>query len=735
MNGVVPVGALVRFEANPGAGPARIIRISGSGRAKVRFLWSTENLHLDLNLDQVRRFTLPSGSRIACKSHSGAAGRITGSAPDDRLGLRTYGVAIAGSVEILSEASVEPLPPDPAQPLQLLESLDWGRVTDFALRWRMRQRIGLWYEESEGLPSLVGARIRPIAHQIYAARRVLFESVPRFVLADEVGLGKTIEAGLVLQALMAQRPELTVLVIAPGSMSRQWQCELYLRFGARIYRHMDRLEWRHFKVVQREKILSEEPRLIVSTTLLQNIGRARTLLLSRNWDVVVVDEAHQFPPGAPLFEFLHKLATISYGFLALSATPSKREITSLTGLLSLIAPQVYSPNDQTKLERRVASQRQIWDLLNLTVRTIGAAEKEAEGLSQEALMFLAEEWAALLAEDPIVEELVNELRSGQVEAATQLVAYVQEFHRIDHRIIRTRRATVEAEQRQWADRQLGVIHYASGTAETAFANSLDELDVQADTCDQVVVIRGLLFRLALGTPQEAVTRLENRLSMSKTSNADEDYSGFDLLLSDPGPGEEGAIVNEIFNEPQNQPDVIAWLRVGLGLAREWLQEAPICGRFEAAAAWITDHLLADRKRQVLVFSQSIATIVAFSELLAEKLGGRAVEVFHVGRPDDELARVALRFQKDPLCRVLVSDELGGEGRNFQNASAIVHLDLPWSVARIEQRIGRLDRVGRDRNRPILSVVIANRRSTLTSTNWPRNWSTSKIGFNNGDFVT
>jgi hypothetical protein len=86
--GIVPVGALVRFEANPGAGPARITQIKQPGRAKVRFLWASEHSDLDLSLDQVRRFTLPSGSRVACKSLGGTKGLVTGLASDDQLGLR-----------------------------------------------------------------------------------------------------------------------------------------------------------------------------------------------------------------------------------------------------------------------------------------------------------------------------------------------------------------------------------------------------------------------------------------------------------------------------------------------------------------------------------------------------------------------------------------------------------------------------------------------------------------------
>src|SRR4029079_14312547 len=73
--------------------------------------------------------------------------------------------------------------------------------------------------------------------------------------------------------------------------------------------------------------------------------------------------------------------------------------------------------------------------------------------------------------------------------------------------------------------------------------------------------------------------------------------------------------------------------------------------------------------------------------------------------ESDLARIALQFQNNKDCRILVSDELGGEGRNFQNASALIHFDLPWSVSRIEQRIGRLDRVGRGADRPVNSIVL------------------------------
>jgi ATP-dependent helicase HepA len=106
-----------------------------------------------------------------------------------------------------------------------------------------------------------------------------------------------------------------------------------------------------------------------------------------------------------------------------------------------------------------------------------------------------------------------------------------------------------------------------------------------------------------------------------------------------------------------------------------------------------------------VFVQDAEAADDLANRLEERLGRSAVARFHCGIDEGALAETAFRFQHDQRCRVLVSDELGGEGRNFQNASAVVHFDLPASCGRLEQRIGRLDRVGRRNDKPVLSVVL------------------------------
>jgi SNF2 family DNA or RNA helicase len=266
-----------------------------------------------------------------------------------------------------------------------------------------------WIEDSGGIPAFLGARIQPMGHQLYAARRVLWDRVPRFILADEVGLGKTIEAGLVIQALRAEKPDLSVLIVAPGSMARQWQMELYLRFGAHACVHLDSATFAKVSTAARKRLL-DSLSLVATTTVLQRFPETTTRLAQRHWDLVVVDEAHQFPPGCGLYDFFHRLARESPGFLALSATPSKREITSLAGLLALVAPDVYEPADEAGLSRRLAAQREVWDRLSFTRKYLDAIVAEGRSLQADDFEFLAEEWEGLLDSDPMAMALIDDLK-------------------------------------------------------------------------------------------------------------------------------------------------------------------------------------------------------------------------------------------------------------------------------------------------------------------------------------
>ncbi|MCU0834305.1 MAG: SNF2-related protein [Chromatiaceae bacterium] len=603
------------------------------------------------------------------------------------------------------ETDLFPLPPASNASIDIFKALHWQGPKRFFRRWRLRNLESRWLEDSGGIPSLLGARIHPLGHQIYAVRRILWDRAPRFILADEVGLGKTIEAGLVIQSLMADKPDLRVLVVAPGAMARQWQTELYLRFGALVFKHLDGATWAGLSRAARAALL-ESPRLVVTTTVLQTDPSLGNALREANWDLVVIDEAHQFPPGSALYGLFHDLARHSPGVLALSATPSKREIASLAGLLALVAPDVYEPDNRQALFERIQVQREVWDKLHLTRSFMDAASDSGEDLEAEDLSYLADEWGEVLPQDEVVSGFLDRLRGGERRAADELVAYVQEYHRLDHRIVRTRRSTLQRENRHWSGRQLEVHRYASSTSEAVLANHVESLPASDRQDAMQAALRGLYLRKFSTTPSHFTAFLTLRsAAISDGRLNDVGLDPIALLTADPGPADEELIIDRIVLGARPLENERAWLDSAIGLARDWQAESGLSGRVHALREWLSTHLAASPAHQVLVFAQDMGVVEELTQILQAELPDYPLRCFHHGMDESDLAQVALQFQRNKACRVLVSDELGGEGRNFQNASALVHFDLPWSVARVEQRVGRLDRVGRGGDRPVLSVVL------------------------------
>jgi ATP-dependent helicase HepA len=705
-------GILVRNKQNPALGPGRIVKSDGQGRITIRFLWHDTSYTVDPRSAPLERYILFGFAPVRLRAE-GAEELLNGyvirklSSGDNSEW--TYEVAIPDGEDWLTatvkESDLAPLPPATTHPLEQFQTLTWQSPKRFVRRWKMLLSETNWFQDSGGITAFLGARIHPMGHQLYAARRVLWDRVPRFILADEVGLGKTIEAGLIIQALKAHKPDLRVLIITPGSMARQWQTELYLRFGAQAFTHVDGTSL-HGRSARDRKSLLNSDNLIVTATALQASQEARQFLSQKAWDIVIIDEAHQFPPGTELYTFFHSLARTSRGLLALSATPSKRQMTSLAGLLALVSPDIYEPEDHEFLARRISIQREVWDRLSFTSKYLDAAHSEGSELATEDLEYLAEQWEDVLTEDQVVTSLVAQLKEGRPAAADELIAYVQEFHRLDHRIIRTRRSTLAGQQHHWSERVFNLIEYDPDNDESVLSNHLDELP-QADESEPAqLALRGLYYRVFCSTP----TRLADFLKERQGSlGADQEVAPLadpiGLLTADPSPADEEFLIKQILQTAPPLPGEAKWLSIAVGLAENWKAQNGPHARTREICSWLIQHLEESADHQVLLFAQDRAVVVELTRELQRLLPRVPVKPFHHGMEENDLAKVALQFQRNKDCRILVSDELGGEGRNFQNASALVHFDLPWSVSRIEQRIGRLDRVGRGADRPVKSVIL------------------------------
>jgi superfamily II DNA or RNA helicase len=698
-------GALAYLLRNPELGPVRV-QDGVAGRLKIRPLRGEAHETILVDAAELRPFPLYEGLSVHVVPQEPAAAHQTARllSVDAGGALRRALVSLDGAEQWVEESRVIPLASESKEPLGLLENAEYRSPRRFFARRDLRNTLYELHRDSEGIPTLFGARVRPLAHQLYAVRRILWNRAPRFVLADEVGLGKTIEAGYVIQALTAADPNCPVLVVTPGAMARQWLCELYLRFGARVFSEVSAPRWEKADTLERQS-LAQQKWLIVSTTALEAHTDLRELLANRAWGLVVVDEAHQVPPRHRLYPWLRTLAQRAHGFLALSATPSKRETEGLLGLLALVSPDVYAPEDTAALQHRLDAKKRIWDALAYSTELLEATRQAGEELDEGAIASIAGYWDEVASDDPLFQKLLGQFRSGEgEEALDQLIGYVQEFHRIDHRLIRTRRATLDVLKLSRNPRMGQVAGYEATAVEKLLAEHLDRLSDSPGLTMEQWALRGLYQRFACTTPEHFLAFLLVRKKALGGPMKPPPPELARALRSDPGAEEETSLIQRLIATTPPLPDEDSWRAKAQGLVEEWLEEGP-CARYRWAVDWLRARLAEDRTRKILVFSQERENVEDFGKYLHEELPQAGMRLFHHRLDPQELEEAAWRFQTDAKCRVLVSDELGGEGRNFEMAWAVLHLDVPASVARLEQRIGRLDRVGRPPDHPIHTVLL------------------------------
>ncbi|WNG56506.1 hypothetical protein F0U59_18400 [Archangium gephyra] len=576
-------------------------------------------------------------------------------------------------------------------------------------RKTLRENATRWYVDAAGFPTLLGARVRPLAHQVCAALRILQDRTQRFLLADEVGLGKTIEAGLVLQALWHHRPDLSVLVITPGSMVRQWFRELYLRFGARVFTFLDATEMSSADLEHR----LASSRLVVSTTSLQRNPDLRRRIAERQWEALVVDEGHHLDLSHPLYRMVHDLSSRAEVALILSATPSQRKLAGLAALLALVAPGEYRPDGVEALAQRIDARREVWRIIDQAGQLLEAAEPELDTLTEEDVRSLVEVWGDVLRVDRNIDRWLNEALCLKPHAAhdrlQMALAYARERWRLDHRILRTRRRTLHFLEEPFSARRLEAhLTYEPSGGEQAVAELLRGLPPQPQP-DAFAWVQ-ILNRIAASTAEQYTALLRSRMVAYDRGLPAGDGGFAAAWESQSGPAEDAALVREAPGRcPALKVDGAdgerGWLRRALAAAEAWKEvDGRVPARFRAALQWLQACSAEAPDRRFLVFAQERQTVEQFAAVLKREttLG---VRTFHHGMSEKALEEAALAFLHQKEVRVLVSDDLGGEGRDFQNAWAVLHLDVPVSPGRVEQRIGRVDRLGRHATDPVRSVTV------------------------------
>lgn len=596
-------------------------------------------------------------------------------------GLLVQAAFPSGTVWIHPE-ELEKLPVGPAERLAAGEL---GHLEPYGLRLQsLYLKHAYRYDPLTGLSS---ARIEPQLHQVFVAHRVTQKLQPRMILADEVGLGKTIEAGLIIKELRARGLLERVLIVVPASLQLQWQSELKSKFNEEF----DVLDGTALQFLGRGKANPWMARqnVICSLPFAASPKRAEQII-EAEWDLVVFDEAHRVRRSlqsasktrtTQAYRLAEELKDQVNGLLLLTATPMQVHPFELYSLIELVEPGLFptfNAYDSRRgfLPRLNALMRDLkgWNALSDAERT-SAVRAHAELLDEfgvpagNALPALADDrqrerlMDVLVDKHPLAGALVRN-RKAEVGGFTSREARRVPVELEDDELTLYQDVTRylrEGYNQARAKRNIA-LGFVMVTYQKMLASSSNA--VKQSFRRRIAKLKGQLQDAA------AATKPVSEGSLEELRDAEEATTALTELESAADPG--GLLL-----EIKQLEDLVE--RLGR------VRDTKAYTLLTALDAVFGDH----PREKVVVFTQFIETQEFLAAILRHN--GYTVSIFNGQMSLDEKEEAVRSFKAQD--QVLISTEAGGEGRNFQFCHLMVNYDLPWNPMRVEQRIGRLDRIG------------------------------------------
>ncbi|PVZ13660.1 MULTISPECIES: RNA polymerase-associated protein RapA [unclassified Pseudomonas] len=459
-----------------------------------------------------------------------------------------------------------------------IDPLNW-----FSLRYNTLRHNSNSLQSS--LWGLGGVRAQPIPHQLHIAREVADRIAPRVLLADEVGLGKTIEAGMIIHRQLLNGRASRVLILVPENLQHQWLVEMRRRFNLQVALY----DSERFAESDASNPFEDTQLALVSLDWLRHDDKAQDALFAAGWDLLVVDEAHHLvwheDKASAEYSLVEQLAEVIPGVLLLTATPEQLGLDSHFARLRLLDPNRF--HDLAAFRAESEHYRPVAEAVQALLDK-GSLPASAQATIEN---FLGSEATPLLAA----------LQAGDEQAKARLVRELLDRH---------------------------------GTGRVLFRNT-----------------------------RQAVQGFPERQLHPYPLPLPEQYVGSEDLYPD-----------------------LAWQGDADAEQDRWW-------RFDPRVEWLIDTLKMLKKTKVLVICAHAETAMDLEDALRVRSGIPAT-TFHEGMSILERDRAAAYFADEEFgAQVLVCSEIGSEGRNFQFAHHLVLFDLPSHPDLLEQRIGRLDRIG------------------------------------------
>lgn len=576
-------------------------------------------------------------------------------------------------------------------PIRQMRGYQFQNQNWFCARSNVSRNLRMLENSMYGLKELAGNRIFLLPHQINTIMRCLQEQPCRYMLADEVGMGKTIEAVAILTIYLLNRTDGKVLIVVPPSLKEQWRIELLTKFNISVGRSVN------------------GNRIVLKST--EELGFFDAIT---PWDFLVADEVHQMIPDERMQNFFAKITQYAKNILLLSATPIEERRAEYLGLLRLLNPAKYGNMPLEEFSKVADKQDTIVNIVSMALGDLDEYEslydecrevqepiyenEEAQEYFEEIMEYVDE----IL--EMINDSTVNDLKSqvdfygedGGLYTLKLLLAYITNTYQMDSHIIRNRRLILEGDDE--SEHRMPVRELIELTYDLDESPNPEESATYETLCNWIITDQ---------TNDERVTQVYRPLLSAFFSSA----QAFKSVLDE---------VSEVqaIDFPQRLLDNCErWCEQEMEIGEEMpdILNDPeqYEERYQSRHITVLNYLfeeICDSK--VVLFTDFQQTFEYYRQMLENIYSPSEVAFFCQEMEEEEREANVYHFQNDPDCLFLLCDRSGGDGRNFQAADYVVHLDLPWNANTIEQRIGRLDRLERDPNRNVVYSIVTHSLNTF-----------------------
>jgi superfamily II DNA or RNA helicase len=583
-------------------------------------------------------------------------------------------------------------------PLEWLEKASdlWERLAapdfDDARAYRLKQMAyDMAYANTGG--ELTASRVDLLPHQILLVHDLVGHSPRRMLIADEVGLGKTIETGMLLRELIARGDAERILVVTPAGLIENWRREL--EGGFRLLFDVLGKDFQDHGSAAWER----HARVIASIDTLKQARRMQRLLAAPGWDVVIFDEAHHLSRTrsgkktvtTQNYRLAEALRNHARDFIFLSATPHQGNAYQFWSVLQLLNDQLF-PSPESVAEHRGLLNRV---MIRRTKREV--TDAHGQGIFRKRLV-TTERFALAPRERFFYDKLSEYLRDGysaagvgeyRTTSAQRAIGFVmvtfQKIMSSSPRAIRQalrRRLLVLLARKQLeleGRRRSAPLLRVSGSAE-------DILRVQDE---MLAVAKAILGgnRVPDSDAETYISRVRRRLL-----RREEEVETTSWSLDGDEEGEEG-----IYAEA-DIPQEIDRVRELVNLVPDGTDR-----RFETLARAVSSLRRANPGERFLIFTQYRDTLEFLAEELGRMFNDKDIATLKGGPLEDKIAAMEL-FWKEGGAKFLISTSAGGEGVNLQIAKVLFNYDLPWNPMAVEQRIGRVHRYGQQESVQVYNLL-------------------------------